>query len=214
MDLPTSDRGAILREPWLRTDVMIELLGEACAGKVLLVGDAEGLLARRLSREAGADVTWLEPFGGDGSALEAPGGEVRRLCGDPFRLPFGDGEFDAVASQFTICCVPDPHAALLECARVTVPSGPVALACRNEQARGPDPGTARGGGGAFTPGRLGDLMEECGLVLRGVRTLLPDLKLPRLYRGDLSFSLRLARLPWLRERGTLVLASAEKRPEG
>lgn len=214
MDHPaTTRREPRLREPWLRTGRMIELLGEAGGGNVLLVGDAEGLLAGRLSREAGARVTWFEPCL-SGEAPPRERGEFRRLCGDPCELPFGEHEFDAVGSQFAIAGVADPRAALTEWARVLKPSGVMALACRNALAGGPDAVRGPGERAALTPRRLRELLEGRGLEVRGVSTLLPDLKIPRLYRGDLSFGLKLEKLPWLRLRGTLLFAAAEKKPGG
>ena len=43
--------------------------------------------------------------------------------GDAGSLPFGDGEFDAVVSQFTLMFVPDPVTALKEMRRVLTPGG-------------------------------------------------------------------------------------------
>lgn len=207
-----------LREPWLRTGRMMELLGSASRGRLLLVGEAEGLLAGRLSRERAAEVTWFDPSstGGDGPdaspGTRPPG--VFRLQGDPARLPFTDGSFDAVASQFAVSAGPDPRSLLLEWSRVTRPGGVVALACRNALFGGGEPRVPPGNWRAMTPAEIERLLEDCGLKVRRVCTLAPDLKLPRLYRRDFSISYRFERLPWFRDRGMLLFASAVKRNGG
>ncbi|NPV58422.1 MAG: methyltransferase domain-containing protein [Actinobacteria bacterium] len=133
-----------------------------------------------------------------------------RLAGDPYRLPFRDGSFDAVASQFLLDRVGDPGAALGEMARVLKPGGVLALAAHNALFRGaeqrPTPRPRR----AFSPRELARLTEESGLVEARATTLLPDLKLPALYRGDLGPFTRLEKLPYFSVRGRLIFLRAFK----
>jgi len=125
---------AVATEPWLRTGRIIELLAPAPGAKVLLVGDAEGLLASRLIREKAALVTWLEPAPPGAPASGPPGvpatssGCETFVC-DCCEIPFEAEEFDAVASQFTLEYLEDPAGALLEWRRVMKPGGALALRC-------------------------------------------------------------------------------------
>ncbi len=207
---PVDLRGSLLREPWLRTDRMIELLGPAGGGNVLLVGEAEGLLGARLSGELGARVTWFEPSPSN-VERRGEGGRIPALAGDPCDLPFATGEFDAVASQFALGRVPEPGSAVREWARVTGAGGLLVVVCRNELFGGWEPRIRPRGCAGFTPARLRGILEGCGLEVRETSTLLPDLRFPRLYRGDLSFCLKVERLPWFRDRGMLLFASARKK---
>lgn len=219
---------------------MARMLGPR-PGRVLLVGEAEGMLARLLAAE-GCEVTWVEPCAhagrgtldpppGDSPSARPVGGEIfgedeergwlapgdspsARLPGDPLRLPFSDGSFDALASQFTLEHLRDPAGALREWVRVLAQGGTLALAVRNGLFRGSDqrplPRPAR----TYDPGGLRALVEGSGLAVNEVTTLIPDLKLAALYRGDLSFCLALEKLPYLGRRGRLLFLRAEKRGEG
>ncbi len=178
------------REPWLRTGVMLELLGPSPGARVLLVGEREGILAARLTDEKKASTTWL--------------------TGRGHNVPFKDNEFDAVASQFALEYLDDPHAALAEWARVLKNGGTLALVTRNALFRGPELRPRAKAAWTFTPVQLPELVAGAGLEVREVRTLIPDLRLPRLYRGDLSFSHRFERLPYFRERGILLFVGATK----
>ena len=59
---------------------------------------------------------------------------------DGQRLPYGDGEFDAVLSTFTLCTIADVDAALAEARRVLRPGGMLAFA---EHGLAPDAGVQR-----------------------------------------------------------------------
>lgn len=178
----------------------MEMLGAASGGTVLLLGEAEGLLASRLERERGARVTWFDPAG--------PGEE-----GGPYDLPFEDCAFEAVASQFAIERVEEASRALREWGRVLDDGGLLVVVTRNALFGGA--GLRRGPRAlaSHTPEGLRSLVERSGFRVKTVCTLLPDLKLPKLYRGDLSFSLKLEVLPWFRDRGMLLFASAFKDTE-
>lgn len=202
-------------EARLRVERMQRMLGRR-PGRVLLVGEAEGMLARRLAA-AGWEVAWMEP--GDGLNPDAAGpaggsGVPRRLSGDPLRLPFPDASFDAVASQFALDHLEDPAAALAEWSRALEEGGTLALAARNGLFRGPEqrprPRPAR----VFTPEGLRALAEVAGFEVTEVSSLVPDLKLAALYRGDLSFCLKLEKVPMLRLRGRTLFLRAAKRGAG
>lgn len=205
-------RGQVLREPWLRTDRVIGLLGEASGGRVLLVGEAEGLLAHRLARERGAEVTWFSPAPATGNATLSD--RVTRLEGDPQDLPFETGRFDALVSQFAVDRIQQAPEALIEWGRVLRGGGAMVLVTRNALFHGVELLPAPRACASYTPGSLRSLLERCGFEVSVICTLVPDLRLPRLYRGDLSFSLRLERLPWFRYRGMLLFASGTKMTEG
>lgn len=210
-----------LREPALRTDRVVEMLravpraGEAAGGRlpgsVLLVGETEGMLARELAG-AGAAVTWYEPAGSPVAPIPAPAGVARRLFGSPYETPFGDGDFDAAASQFTLEFLDEPRRALAEWGRVLVYGGALVVVCRNELFTAGDPRPRPAAKNSFSPRGLRDLLESSGFEVRQTCTLIPDLKAPRAYRGDLGFSYRFERLPWFRDRGMLLFASAVRRP--
>jgi ubiquinone/menaquinone biosynthesis C-methylase UbiE len=200
-------------EAALRVNRMLRLLEPARGGRVLLAGEGEGMLARRLSALDAVRVTWLEAgkAGAAGpSPLAAEGYE--RVAGDPSSPPFPDGSFDAVAAQFTLDEVEDPAAALRAWYRALTDGGTLALAARNALFTGseqrPSPRPRR----SYTPAALGGLVEEAGFAAVYTCTLVPDLKLPAFYRGDLGFALRLERMPYFSTRGKLLFLRAVKRP--
>jgi hypothetical protein len=54
------------------------------------------------------------------------------------------------------------------------------------------------------------LVEDAGLVVEKTSTLIPDLRFPALYRGDLDFSLTFERLPFLSKKGRLLFLRTRK----
>ena len=64
----------------------------------------------------------------------APDAEV--VLGDAAALPFGDGEFTAVAMSVVFMFLPDPGAVLRECRRVLAPGGRLAVFTTGPQLRG------------------------------------------------------------------------------
>lgn len=141
---------------------------------------------------------------------EAAGGSYACLAGDPCHLPFPDESFDAVASQFLLEQLQEPATALREMARVLKPGGVLALVVHNARFRGAEPRPAARPRHAFTPRGLARLAKACGLGEISAATLLPDLKLPALYRGDLGGMARLERIPYLAARGRLLFLRALK----
>lgn len=204
-------------EARLRVNRMLRLISPPRGSRVLLVGEQEGLLARLLSRLEGVEVTWLQPApGGDGRAAGrgGGGGPCRRIAGDPCRPPFPAGSFDAVAAQFTLDGVEDPAAALRAWAGVLRDGGTLVLAARNRLYRGlearPAPRPLR----LYGPAQLGKAVEAAGFRVTSVSTLVPDLRFPAFYRGDLDLSLRLERIPYISRRGKLLFVRAVKGGEG
>ncbi len=201
-------------EAALRVNRMLRLLAPARGG-VLLVGEGEGMLARRLAAMDGMRVTWLETGGaGPAGASPLPAEGYTRLAGDAASPPFAAGSFRAVAAQFTLGEAGDPEAALRAWHRLLQDGGTLVIAARNALFRGaeqrPSPRPRR----TFTPRELTALVEKAGFEDAAVSTLLPDLKLPAFYRGDLGFALRLERLPRLSTRGRLLFVRAVKRMPG
>lgn len=205
------------REAQLRVNRMLRLLDPSRSSSVLLLGEREGMLARRLSALAETEVTWLEPLSGTGdraSTLFLEGEGFSRLAGDPLSLPFPDGRFDAVSAQFTLDGLEDPAGALHEWARVLKDGGTLALAVRNGLFGGMEGRPVARPRNTFTPTELDSLVHEAGFETSSVSTLIPDLRLPALYRGDLGFAVRLERLPYFRHRGKLLFLKALKNPAG
>jgi ubiquinone/menaquinone biosynthesis C-methylase UbiE len=194
----------------------MELLGLEAGGRVLLVGEAEGLLAARLGAEHGARVVWMDPApAGLGTAGPTPGDRgAARLSGSCYDTPFEAGEFDAVVSQFAVEYLVEPVRALVEWRRVLKDAGTLVIVSRNALFKGSDWRPRPRATNSFTPAGLRGMLEGSGFEVLRLCTLIPDLKLPRLYRGDLSFSYWFERLPYFGDRGMLLFASAAKRPGG
>jgi SAM-dependent methyltransferase len=87
------------------------------------------------------------------------------------RLPFGDGEFDAVVCTLVLCSVADPVACVREMARVLRPGGRLLFV---EHVRAPEPGWTRTAQSLLDPLQV-VLADGCHLsrdtlgVLRGTR---------------------------------------------
>ena len=199
-------------ESRLRVERMLRMLETVREGGILLVGEGEGMLARRLAGRDALRVTWLEPgsAGGKASKSPLPAEGYERVVGDPITPPGGD--FDAVAAQFTLDEVEDPAAALRAWHAVLKDGGTLALAARNGLFKGPEQRPSSRPRRTFTPAQLAELVQGAGFVTGEVSTLLPDLKLPVFYRGDLGFTLRLEHIPFYTMRGKLLFLRAVKRP--
>ncbi|MDI6831176.1 MAG: methyltransferase domain-containing protein [Actinomycetota bacterium] len=157
------------------------------------------------------------PCGGGPATPPGAAGGARaceRLVGDPCRMPFPDGTFDAVASQFLLDRAEDPAAVLAELARVLKPGGVLALAARNALFRGSDPRPVARPRHTHAPRELMSMAVKAGLTEIQAATLLPDLKLPALYRGDLEAFTRMENIPFLSGRGRLLFLRAVKPSAG
>jgi SAM-dependent methyltransferase len=86
-------------------------------------GALTGALAARLGARGVCGVDPSQPFV-DACRARQPGVDV--VVGTAEALPFGDGEFDVVASQLVVNFMDDPHAGVREMARVARPGGIVA----------------------------------------------------------------------------------------
>ena len=202
-----------LSESRLRADRVCDMMGLRPGDKVLLLGEREGMLAARLAGDGDVDVTWLEPGSPTKttSAQETPGVlGYKTMTGDYYRLPYPDYHFDRIASQHTLEYLEDPGSALAEWTRVLKTGGVIVLATRNRLFRGADQKAQPRQQRTYAPGELLELIEKMGLEVLRIGTLIPDLKLPSFYRGDLSFSLFFERLPFFRDRGKLLFASGVK----
>lgn len=109
---------------------VVEALEIAPGMHVLDVACGTGGVALRAAA-AGADVVGIDISADQlrkaRSAAEAAGLEVRFDEGDAEQLPYGDGEFDAVASAFGVVFAPDHQRAANELARVCRSGGHLAL---------------------------------------------------------------------------------------
>ncbi len=97
-----------------------------------------------------------------------------------------------------------------EYARLLPEGGRLVLLVRNPLFRSADRWPRSRPARILHAGDLRKLVEDAGLTVERLSTLVPDLRLPLFYRGDLSFSLRFERLPWFRKRGRLLFLEAAK----
>jgi SAM-dependent methyltransferase len=125
------------------------LLRDAPAGRVVGLDHSEDMVA--LAR------------------ANAPRAEV--VLGDAAALPFGDGEFTAVAMSVVFMFLPDPVAVLRESRRVLVPGGRVAVFTSGPELRGtpaaPEPFASLSR--LYDDATLADLALEAGLSRPTVR---------------------------------------------
>ena len=137
--------------------------------RLLDVGAGTGALAVAAGR-AGAAVTAVDP---DPEMVRlarrtAPDADVRE-AGLP-DLPFADGAFDAVVSNFVVNHVPDPRASLRELARVAAPGARVVV-------------TVWPSGQSSQSGLWAEVIEESGAVPVPGTRLPEDLDFPRTTDG-------------------------------
>lgn len=98
--------------------------------RVLDVACGTGVLAREAAAVVGERglVAGLDPTLGMLAVARQLAPAVEWKLGTAESLPFEDGAFDAVASQFGLMFFSDPHSAVTEMLRVLVPGGRMAVA--------------------------------------------------------------------------------------
>jgi demethylmenaquinone methyltransferase/2-methoxy-6-polyprenyl-1,4-benzoquinol methylase len=116
---------------WRRA--MVRTVGAGAGDRVLDVATGTGLVAAELVRRYGCSVVGLDQSDemlsrarsrlGTDSALAA---RLTLVQGEAERLPFDDGEFDALTFTYLLRYVDDPAATLRELARVVRPGGRIA----------------------------------------------------------------------------------------
>jgi len=97
--------------------------------RVLDVATGTGLVARALKRRYGCSVVGLDQSEDMLARARPLVGSVydELVRGEAERLPFGDGEFDALTFTYLLRYVDDPAATMRELARVVRPGGRIAM---------------------------------------------------------------------------------------
>jgi demethylmenaquinone methyltransferase / 2-methoxy-6-polyprenyl-1,4-benzoquinol methylase len=113
---------------WRRA--MVAAVRASPGHRVLDVATGTGLVARALVRGAGCSVVALdqsEEMLARARALVGSEPRISLVRGEAERLPFADGEFDALTFTYLLRYVDDPAATMRELARVVRPSGRIAM---------------------------------------------------------------------------------------
>jgi ubiquinone/menaquinone biosynthesis C-methylase UbiE len=110
--------------------VMVDAAGVGPGDRVLDVGCGTGVVARAAAErvETSGSVTGLDLNDGMLAVAAASHPDITWRQGPAEHLPFDDGAFDRVVSQFMLMFLEEPDQALSEMRRVLAPSGSVALA--------------------------------------------------------------------------------------
>jgi demethylmenaquinone methyltransferase/2-methoxy-6-polyprenyl-1,4-benzoquinol methylase len=117
---------------WRRA--LIDAVAPMSGQRVLDVASGTGLVAFALARRSECEVVGIDQSEamlavarGQLVKLPALTGRVRFIQGEAERLPFGDGEFDAVTFTYLLRYVDDPAATMAELARVLRPGGRIGM---------------------------------------------------------------------------------------
>ncbi|HEU4366565.1 MAG TPA: methyltransferase domain-containing protein [Candidatus Krumholzibacteria bacterium] len=112
------------------TELLLKAAAVGSGGRVLDVGCGTGVLARDAARRVGASgfVAGIDPNPGMLAVALRVAPELEWREGVAESLPYDDGMFDAVLSQFGLMFFSDRTAALHEMMRVLAPGGRLALA--------------------------------------------------------------------------------------
>lgn len=121
------------KESWLLEDLARSLAGAAkvtTEDRVLDVGCGTGIVARECARRVGeeGDVAGIDISEDMLAVARRAAPELDWHLGDAGELPFGDGSFDRVVSQFALMFFPDPELAITQMWRVLRPGGSLAVA--------------------------------------------------------------------------------------
>ncbi len=128
--------GAVLsfgQDPrWRRA--LVEAIAPQPGQRILDVATGTGLVARALARAAPCELVAIdqseEMLAGARARLQASGELAARITlmrGEAERLPFRDGEFDALTFTYLLRYVDDREATLRELARVVRPGGRIGM---------------------------------------------------------------------------------------
>ncbi|MEO7108009.1 MAG: class I SAM-dependent methyltransferase [Rhodoferax sp.] len=123
---------------------MRQLVVPRAQGRVLEVGIGTGLNMRYYDKSRVTHVTGLDPalqlHPLAQERIDRAGLAVELIGLSAEKIPLPDASFDTVLITYTLCTIPDPHAALLEMRRVLKPNGSL-LFC--EHGRAPDASVQR-----------------------------------------------------------------------
>ena len=123
---------------------MRQLVVPRAQGRVLEVGIGTGLNMRYYDKSSVTHVTGLDPalqlHPLAQERIDRAGLAVELIGLSAEKIPLPDASFDTVLITYTLCTIPDPHAALLEMRRVLKPNGSL-LFC--EHGRAPDASVQR-----------------------------------------------------------------------
>jgi SAM-dependent methyltransferase len=110
--------------------VLLDAAEVAPGDRVLDVGCGTGVLAASAHQRAGHDgwVVGLDPNEPMLTVARSRPSPVEWRSGAAEDIPYADGAFDRVVSQFALMYFADRSRGLAECARVTAPGGRVAIA--------------------------------------------------------------------------------------
>lgn len=109
---------------------MLDAVGASEGDRILDIGCGTGVLARAAVERVGGtgQVAGVDPNDGMLAVAQRLGPEVTWKTGVAEQLPYPDGSFDRVVSQFALMFFTDRPAALAEMARVLAPGRSVAIA--------------------------------------------------------------------------------------
>lgn len=117
--------------------MIVEATAIPNGAKILDVGCGTGALTRELAVRVGEDgsVTGLDANPGMLAVAQRHGSGIDWQLGDAASLPFSDGVFDIVASQFALMLFEDREKSLREMWRVLSPEGRLTVAVFDQVAR-------------------------------------------------------------------------------